>query len=143
LLALAVGVISWLDVDRPLTDVVARCQATLATGLLGWAEPGTRLIGDVISVPQGQVRVTKECTGLLVVGLVGAGMLAYPAGWRRRAIGIALLVPLVFTLDVVRVASLAFALRYGRGPFDVLHTVVWEGVFVLGLLAFWVRWSRA
>jgi exosortase/archaeosortase family protein len=127
--------------ERATAEAAGRWTAVVACGALRSTEPGMNVVGNVLSSPHGTVRVAEECSGFELLGLLAAAMIAYPMPFRRRLWGIALLVPFVFVLNVVRVASLSLALEHAPRAFETLHTFVWQGLLILAGLAYWVAWS--
>ncbi len=90
-----------------------------------------------------RVTVSLECSGTDVLALCAGFMLAYPAPWRRRAAGIATILPALLLLNVVRIATLSAAAS-SPNHFKILHEYAWPLASILsaaGLVYLWVRSS--
>ena len=135
------AIIRTAEIEQPAAEMVGRWTAWVAYVALTPVQPGIGVASNILFSSSGALRVAEECSGFELLGLLGAAMIAYPVSWRRRLTGLALLVPFVFTLNVVRVASLSLVLAYHPSAFDVLHTFVWQGLLILFALAYWVLWS--
>lgn len=114
--------------------------AIAAGGVLRLFYADVAVSGARISASGSVLRVTAECSGLDLMGLLAAAILAYPVSWRHRAAGAALVVPFVSALNVIRVASLMIVLRHLPSAFDLFHTFVWQGTLTLAALTYWLVW---
>ena len=84
--------------------------------------------------------VVPDCSGLDVMSLCVAAILSYPVAWRRRLVGAALGVTLLFTLNILRISTLATASQ--TPVFQTLHVYVWPTLLIaatLGWIAVWIR----
>lgn len=135
------GVVRASGLERPAAERVGTWTAAGAYALLWPAQPGMYVVANVLSTPHGAFRVAESCSGFDLLGLLAAAMIAYPVAWRRRLTGIALLAPFVFVLNIVRVASLALVMEHAPSAFEMVHTVVWQGLLILAGLAYWLAWS--
>jgi len=137
------GVVRASGLEGPAAERVGTWTAAGAYALLWPAQPGIYVVANVLSTPHGAFRVAESCSGFDLFGLLAAAMIAYPVAWRRRLAGIALLAPFVFVVNIVRIASLALIMEHAPGAFEMVHTVVWQGLFILAGLAFWLTWSAS
>jgi exosortase H (IPTLxxWG-CTERM-specific) len=97
----------------------------------------------VLSAARGgfSMRVDNECNGAWAHLIFFASILAYPATWREKLLGLAIGEPLLFFLNVFRVASLFLAGIYVPALFRAMHVYVWQFLIIglaLVLLFVWV-----
>jgi exosortase/archaeosortase family protein len=123
---------------EPAQAVIARAAAAGST-LLG--DPA-HSEGPYISV-QGYpaILINHECTGIFVLVIYTAFLLAYPAGWLQRLAGIVIGILILEAVNVARLAILTVIASRWPDLFDYFHEYVWQGVFVamLALLvAIWI-----
>jgi exosortase H (IPTLxxWG-CTERM-specific) len=88
-------------------------------------------------------RIIEECTGLYQAMLLGAALLAFPTTWRKTLVGFALGIPLIYALNVVRLAMLLWIGHHFRDSFEFVHVYLWQGttiVILASVLYVWVRW---
>lgn len=99
-------------------------------------------IGTVLYHPDGfGYQISHGCTGFLPAAFLAVGMLAYPASARHRAIGIAVGVPLLGALNLIRLVHLYVIGVVAPAWFDVAHEVVWDGVVVCAIFLVWLGWT--
>lgn len=123
---------------EPLQAVIARSAAIGAT-ILG--SPAVSE-GSYISI-QGYpaILINHECTGIFVLVIFSAFLLAYPSTWLHRLAGIAIGIVILEVVNVARLAVLTVIASRWPDLFDYFHEYVWQGVFVamLALLvAIWI-----
>jgi exosortase H (IPTLxxWG-CTERM-specific) len=69
-------------------------------------------------------------------------MLAFPAPWKNRLIGLAAGVVAVQALNVVRVISLFYLGQWNLAVFEFAHLYVWQALIMLDVLIVWLIWVR-
>ena len=123
----------------PVDLLTARATAAV----LDWH--GMEVIREdvVLSHPSGfGYEIYYRCTGLLPAAFLAVGIFAFPASLRTKLMGVAIGVPLVLFLNLIRLPSLFYIGVYHPSVFDFAHTVVWEGLLLLFIVGFWVWWMR-
>lgn len=107
--------------------------------LLAWSGIEVERAGTILSHPGGfACNVGYRCTGLVVAAFLAMGLLALPLGWRTRARGLIVGVPLVLAANLARLVSLFYVGVHRRDLFDVAHLVLWELAMVLVILGVWI-----
>lgn len=130
---------------------LVRTQAPVADWLVaapaGWALAHV-LPGDRVAVHANEVRsvrvrlnILPGCEGTELFFLLIAGVLAFPASWSAKVAGLALGLPLVFALNVVRVAALYVTVRDFPAQFELVHAYVAPTAFVALLGVFFWWWT--
>src|SRR4029453_9383364 len=71
-----------------------------------------------------------------------AAMLAFPAPWRYRVLGIAIGIAAVQILNIVRVISLFYIGQWDFSVFEWAHQYVWQALIMLDVLVVWLIWVR-
>jgi exosortase H (IPTLxxWG-CTERM-specific) len=98
-------------------------------------------VGQTVSVRSGMsFQIIYHCSGLFLMSIFAAAVLAYPARTRERLLGLALGLPLLFAANVLRLAVLGVVGRYFPAYFDLSHEYLWQGLFVVLVLFLWVQW---
>jgi exosortase/archaeosortase family protein len=97
---------------------------------------GADIVGRV------SLTVAKNCDAMDVNILVAAAMLAHPASWSRRAIGIAASVAVLTAVNVARIASLYVVDVHWPDAFEFIHAEVWPCAMVALAVAAFLLWSR-
>ena len=99
---------------------------------------------DTVFFGPSPVKITDECSGVYEALLLGAALLAFPTAWYKTAIGFALGFPLIYALNIARIAALLVAERNFGSYFDLLHLYFWPVtmiVMVASTFFVWVLWA--
>jgi exosortase/archaeosortase family protein len=128
----------WVDANAlfPVMKVSARGTSALL-GLLGTK---TTVEGVLVRGPACAVAVRRGCDPLEPIMLFAAAAIAFPTGWRKRLAGILCAVVLLFSLNLVRVASLYLLRANKSAVFESIHLVWWPAFFVAASLVLWILW---
>jgi exosortase H (IPTLxxWG-CTERM-specific) len=119
--------------------------ASVAGSLLGVFDSGVRVVGNDI-VGRVTLTVAKNCDAMDVSLLFTAAILAFPARWSRRLVGIVVGVAALTALNVLRIVSLYFVDVRWPAAFELVHAEVWPLAMVVSAVAaflFWSRWAEA
>ena len=143
-IALAVGELLFalflLD-SRALSAFLAG-NAQIATAVLGCFGREVYAVGSQVLGEGTSLRVGLGCDGSQPCLLFGVGILAFPAPWKWRAIGLVGGVSLLLLLNLVRIISLVWVDSAYPDFFDELHLFVWPVLFTLAVAALWMQWMR-
>jgi exosortase H (IPTLxxWG-CTERM-specific) len=124
----------------PWTDTLARISA----GLVTWFDPNVTSNGKVLrsSASSFAVSIEAGCNGVEATLVLLAAMLAFPASWSRKAIGLTAGILAVQGLNIVRVISLFYLGQWNREVFEWAHLYVWQALIMLDVLIVWLLWVR-
>lgn len=86
--------------------------------------------------------INYRCIGVLPVSALAIALIVSPVGFGAKLIGMAIGVPLVLVLNVVRLVHL-FELGVNHPDyFWLAHRVLWEAAMLGSVLLIWVVWMR-
>lgn len=124
----------------PFTGLIAH----LSGGLLQLWDPEVMAQGKVIWDPTSGFAVSIEagCNGVEAGIILISAMLAYPASWSARLIGILLGNLTVQTLNLVRIVSLFYLGQWSEIAFEWAHLYVWQALIMLDVLIVFLVWLR-
>jgi exosortase H (IPTLxxWG-CTERM-specific) len=124
----------------PWTNALARISA----GLVTLFDSDVVATGKVLRSTSNSFAVSIEagCNGVEATLVLLAAMLAFPASWSRKAMGLALGIVAVQGLNVVRVISLFYLGQWNRDVFEWAHLYVWQALIMLDVLVVWLLWVR-
>ena len=88
------------------------------------------------------ISVEPGCNGVEAAIILIAAMLAFPAPWRHRVIGILAGLTAVQALNIVRVISLFYLGQWSMAAFEWAHFYVWQALIMLDVLIVWMVWIR-
>ena len=109
-----------------------------ALDLLG-ADAGVE--GTLVKTSFFAAEIIFECTAVYPIAMWIAAVLAYPARWRPKLIGIALGVPALMLINVARLVSLFYIGYLWAEVFDTAHLLVWQSLLVFLTLLLWLIWA--
>jgi len=124
----------------PWTNALAGISSSLVTLFDG----NVVATGKVIRSTSNNFAVSIEagCNGVEATLVLIAAMLAFPAPWQHRVLGIVLGVLAVQLLNVLRVISLFYLGQWNRQVFEWAHLYVWQALIMLDVLVVWLIWVR-
>lgn len=123
---------------EPFTAGVARVSGA-ALDLLG---QDVRMDGTIIQSPRFAVNIRNGCNGVETMLIFLAAVLAFPAPWKARAVGLALGFLAIQAVNLVRVVALFLTGAYFPKLFDTSHTVIWQTVVILFGVLLWIFWAN-
>lgn len=125
----------------PFTAGIARVSGAVLN-LLG---EGVAVAGTEIRSPRFAVQIENGCNGVETALLFGSAVLAFPAPWKRRLLGLGLGFAAIQLVNLIRVVSLFWIGAHRPALFSASHTVLWQSAVVLcGVLLFllWASWEQ-
>lgn len=98
---------------------------------------------SVIYQPGGfAYEIYYRCTGFLPVACLTVSILAHSGCLRHKLAGLAVGIPFLIILNLVRLVHL-FLIGVTRPDLlDLAHSVLWEGGIILAVLGFWLIWKK-
>ena len=90
----------------------------------------------------GGIEIVAGCNGVEAVLILVSAILAFPAPWKNKLIGMVLGFLAIQTLNLVRIISLYYLQRWSMAWFDWFHLYLWQALIILDALVFWLVWLR-
>ncbi len=118
--------------------------ARVAGAVIRLVDPTVRVSGADL-VGRTSLTIAKNCDAMDVNLLLIAAMIALPAPWKHRLVGILAGVGLLSVANVLRIVSLYQINIHAPGSFELVHAQVLPLAMValaVGAFAVWSRWSR-
>lgn len=125
---------------EPWTSIVARAATAAATLF----DPSVMASGAaLVSMKTGfAVTIVAGCNGLEAMIVLAAAVLAYPAPWKSRLVGLAAGSVAIALLNLVRIVSLFYIGQWNLTAFEWAHLYVWQVLIMLDALIVWLVWLR-
>ncbi len=86
------------------------------------------------------LEIIDECTAIFGSIIYISCVLAYPAGVKKKVIGIVLGIPCLYAINMVRLVILAFVVVLNPGLFEFVHTYLWQTIFIVFVIFIWLVW---
>ena len=115
-------------------------HATITGLLLRLLGVDVDITGSILANDRVAFTIISECTAVAPIIIYGAGVVAFPAGWRSKSIGLAAGASALLAVNFVRITSLFFIGMYYPTALDVFHLIVWQSLMIIlavGVLFVW------
>lgn len=133
----------WSGAPVRLLDPLAGLVASLTQAVLHGIGIAAERAGTVLFVPGGfAYDITIGCTGLLPAAVLVVAILASPATLGSKQRGLVVGVPLLLTVNLLRLVHLFYLGIHAPHHFVLAHTLLWEGTMVLFTFVTWLLWTR-
>ena len=90
----------------------------------------------------GGIKIVAGCNGVEAVLILVSAVLAFPAPWKHKLLGIGLGFVAIQALNLVRIISLYYLQRWNYVWFEWFHLYLWQALIILDALVFWLIWLR-
>ena len=124
----------------PWTDTLAAVSA----GIVKIFDPGVMADGKLLQSGSNGFAVSIEagCNGVEATIVLVAAILAFPAPWKRKFLGLSIGIAAVQGLNIIRVISLFYLGQWSLDAFDFAHQYLWQALIMLDVLIVWLLWVR-
>jgi exosortase/archaeosortase family protein len=144
-LSVPLYLIIWLGVDLTVVQLAVASHSSWFLSLMGY-----QVVQEGLSLTMGngfKFFIIADCTGWKSLLFLFALLFAVPGvKYRKRLIGLAIGIPLIWLGNLLRIAGVVFAQGiWGTGFALVLHDwlfQLWMTVLVLGAWVFWLLWAE-
>ncbi len=122
----------------PYTALIARFAGAI---LRVFGESAT-VSGCVVSSPRFAVTIFNGCNGLITSLIFVAGVLAFPARWPAKVIGVVGGLLAIQLINMVRIVSLFYVGIFFPALFNDAHIYIWQSVVILAGVGLWIGWAH-
>ena len=148
LFLLYLGILFALELMQPVDQYVilpfTAAIAKLSVGIVSLFDAHAVAYGKILQSTSNNFAISIErgCNGVEAVIILVSAMLAFPAPWKNRLIGIGLGFVAIQALNLVRIISLFYLGQWNRTWFDWFHLYLWQALIVLDALVAFLIWLR-
>lgn len=122
----------------PFTTFVAQVGATLMKTWDAQVLADGKIIWDADS--GFAVSIEAGCNGVEAGIVLVAAMLAFPAPWLKKLVGVAAGLLTVQALNLIRIISLFYIGQWSTRIFEWAHLYVWQALIMLDVLIVFLLW---
>ncbi|MBI5674232.1 MAG: exosortase H [Nitrospirae bacterium] len=97
---------------------------------------------SIINVPGISLDVKFGCNGLEAVMIYSVAVIAFPAGWKKKVIGVLAGFLVIQAVNILRIAGLAYAGIHFKNLFYYIHIYVAQGIMIAVALAVFFIYLR-
>lgn len=86
--------------------------------------------------------VIPDCGAIPTMVIFVSAVLAFPARWWKKLVGIGAGLPILYSVNTLRLTVLAVigAWNHGGSVFRFAHEYVWQGVYIIFVVVTWLAW---
>lgn len=125
-------------VIEPFTGLIAKASG-ISLNLLG---QDVERQDTMIRNARFAVNIKNGCNGVEAMVILLAAIVAFPATWRARGIGLGLGIVVIQLVNLIRVVALFLTGAYLPKLFDSSHTVIWQTIVILSAVLLWMYWAN-
>ncbi len=127
-------------VVMPWTEILARVSAAI----LVLFDSSVQVHGVVIQnmTTFSGVSIEPGCNGVEACIVLIAAIIAFPAPWKYKLMGVAAGVLAVQGLNILRIISLFYLVQWSAAAFKFAHLYLWQALIMLDVLVIWLVWIR-
>jgi exosortase H (IPTLxxWG-CTERM-specific) len=134
-----VGATPWIE--RTFFPWYLELNAAASALILDVLQEDAANDGTILRTPRFQIDIRRGCDAIAPSVIFGAALLAFPAPWRRKLIGLFAGVALLAVLNLLRIITLYYTGVHFPNAFQAMHLDVWQPIFIVLALLLWVIWA--
>lgn len=136
------SVVTTLDfVNMKVLPVYMRANAKASAAILNLFGEGATARDTSVTSPRYSVNIKHGCDAVAPSGLFLAAVLAFPASMRSKLPGLILGTFVLAVVNLIRIVTLFYTGIYWPKWFEAVHVDVWQPIFILLSLTFWILWA--
>ena len=134
-------ILKLIDVNGLYTQAIVWITAKILS-VLGIASTSRGSIIELFSI---SLDVKFGCNGLEAVMIYSVAVIAFPASWKKRLIGIAAGFAVIQIVNILRIVGLAYSGIHARNLFEYIHTYIAQGMMIaisLGVFFIYLNYAK-
>ena len=142
------GVLFTIELLRPVQEAViipfTQGIAHISAWLIQLFDSAVSSQGKIIRNSENGFAVAIEagCNGVEAVIILIAAIVAFPAPWRSKVVGLVLGFVAIQVLNMVRIISLFYLGQWNITAFQWAHLYLWQALIMLDALVVFLIWIR-
>lgn len=128
-------------VNRTLIPRYMRLNAQASAMICNIFGEGATTRDTSLSSPRFSVDIQHGCDAIEPSALFIAAVLAFPASLRSKIPGILTGTLVLAVINLIRIVTLFYTGIYFPRAFQIMHVDVWQPIFIVLSLTFWVIWA--
>ena len=98
--------------------------------------------GAIVSINGFGIEIIDECTAVFSSIVYCACILAYPTTLKNKGIGLAFGIPLLFAINILRLAVLTLVGLSAPHLFEFVHVYLWQASFIIFVVILFLIWLK-
>jgi exosortase H (IPTLxxWG-CTERM-specific) len=133
--------LSFAWVQAGLVDPWTRLNASATAGIARLMGVEAQAQATQVFYGSGSLQIVVGCNGVEAVLILVAALLAFPAPWARRVLGVVAGTVAILLVNLVRLVNLVAIARYAPAWLDLFHVYIWQVLIVLVAVALFLLWG--
>lgn len=96
--------------------------------------------GSALYAGGASVEIVSDCSPHMAFLIFAAVVLAFPASWRQRLLGLVLGAAVIHAFNTIRILTLIWVLAVKRSWFDFIHVYLWQTGTILIVFVTFAIW---
>jgi exosortase H (IPTLxxWG-CTERM-specific) len=124
----------------PFTELIAN----VSVWIIQFFDQGVSAYGIVVQDKASGFAVSIEagCNGVEASIVLIAAMLAFPASWRLKLIGVGIGILAIQVMNLLRIITLFYLGQWSQTAFEWAHLYIWQSLIILDVLVVFLIWLR-
>ena len=134
-------ILKLIDINGLYTQAIVAITARILS-VLGIASTCRGSIIELFSI---SLDVKFGCNGLEAVMIYSVAVIAFPASWKKKLIGIAAGFVVIQIVNILRIVGLAYSGVYAKNIFEYIHTYIAQGMMIaisLGVFFIYLNYAK-
>ncbi len=140
--SIALSVSAIREIFEPATVWLEQMTASLEYHMIRPFTSDVVVSDTILSFKGFEVIIVEECTGIYEAFIYGAAVLSFPTTWIKKGIGVGVGVPILYVINLARIAVLLLVGHYQPGLFEFMHLYFWQVTLVVMILSVWLLWAK-
>ena len=142
ILSVSFTVVALRPVDEALVAPYTAGIARIAGFILRVFGENATVAGCVVASPRFAVTIYNGCNGLITSLIFISGVLAFPARWSAKLIGVVAGLLAIQLINLVGIVSLFYIGVFLPQHFDDAHVFIWQSLVILAGISLWIVWAN-
>ncbi|MBN1550606.1 archaeosortase/exosortase family protein [bacterium] len=87
-------------------------------------------------------KIILACAGIFGMMIYTAAVIAYPSKIKEKIMGLIVGITGLYAINTIRMAALGIIGLKWRKQFEMAHEYLWQGIFIIFVIAFWIFWKE-
>lgn len=128
-------------VDTRLIEPWTQANASAAAGLTRLFGMDADSAGMSLTAGSARLSVKKGCNGVEALIILAAAILAFPAPWSRRLVGLLIGAIAIFGFNILRLVNLLVVAVHFPERLELFHIFIWQTLIVLIAFGIFILWG--
>ena len=139
--SLGIALVAYFSLfGTPLVDALSRWTADSTARVLNVFGASVSTNGTVVGSSDFAYQIVAECTAIGPIILFAGAVIAYPASFKSKLLGITIGLVFLTVLNLVRLVSLFYIGAVFPEYLPMAHLLVWQAAIIISAIVAWLFW---